>query len=483
MNFRFLIKSLSVLLTVIAVFMLIPAGLAVYYGEKVPLIWFLTVSVSTIVLSSVVMMAGRNWTFPRLAAKESFLMVTLGWVLASGLGALPFYLSGSIPSFSDAFFETASGFTTTGASILSSIETLPYSMLFWRSLTHWLGGMGIVVLTVAILPMLGVGGIQLLKAEAPGPSVDKIAPRIAETAKVLWFIYLGMTAVMVILLRLGGMNYFDAFTHTFGTVATGGYSPKNTSVAFYNSAYIDYIITTFMVLAGMNFTIHYRFLTGRTKNIFNNLEMKTYFAIIAVTTLISTFNLYRSSYSTISESFRFASFQVASIITTTGFATADYEKWPHLSQFLLFLLMFIGACSGSTGGGIKVIRIATLFKLGLNEMKYLLHPKAVLPLWVEGKVVKKDMVYSIASLVFLYALTVLGTTLVCASSGTDVLTSFTASLSAVGNIGPGFGNVGPVDNYSFFPDYVKWTLSLAMIIGRLEIFTVLIIFTRSFWTK
>lgn len=483
MNFRFLVKSLSVLLAVIAVFMLIPAGMAVYYDEKVPLIWFLTVSISTIVLSSAVLLAGRNWTFPRLATRESFLMVTLGWLAASAIGALPFYLSGSIPLFCDAFFETASGFTTTGASILSSIETLPYSMLFWRSLTHWLGGMGIVVLTVAILPMLGVGGVQLLKAEAPGPTVDKIAPRIAETAKVLWFIYLGMTAVMVILLRLGGMNYFDAFTHTFGTVATGGYSPKNSSVAFYNSAYIDYVITVFMILAGMNFTIHYRFLTGRTKNILNNFEMKTYLAIIAIATLISTFDLYRSTYRSVLESFRFASFQTASIITTTGFATADYEKWPYLSQFILFLLMFIGACSGSTGGGIKVIRVATLFKLGLNEMKYLLHPKAVLPLWIEGKVVKKDMVYSIASLVFFYAVTVIFTTMVCASSGTDILTSFTASLSAVGNIGPGFGNVGPADNYSFFPDYVKWTLSLAMIIGRLEIFTVLIIFTRSFWIK
>ena len=483
MNFRFLIKSLSVLLAVIAVFMLIPAGMAVYYGEKEAGLWFLIISVSTIALSSAVLFAGRNWVFPRLATRESFLMVTLGWFFASALGALPFYLSGAIPSFCDAFFETSSGFTTTGATILSSIETLPYSMLFWRSLTHWLGGMGIVVLTVAILPMLGVGGMQLLKAEAPGPTVDKIAPRIAETAKVLWFIYLGMTAMMVILLRLGGMNYFDAFTHTFGAVATGGYSPKNTSVAFYNSAYIDYVITVFMILAGMNFTIHYRFLTGRTKNILNNLEMKTYLAIIAVTTLISTFDLYRSSYQTISESFRFASFQVASIITTTGFATADYEKWPYLSQFIIFLLMFIGACSGSTGGGIKVIRIATLFKLGLNEMKYLLHPKAVLPLWVEGKVIKKDMVYSIASFLFLYVLTVLGTTLICASSGVDILTSFTASLSAVGNIGPGFGAVGPVENYSFFADYAKWTLSFAMIIGRLEIFTVLIIFTKSFWTK
>jgi trk system potassium uptake protein len=481
MKYKLLIRPLAVIAAVTAFFMIIPAVIALYSNEIASAKAFIYVLSFTIAIASVMIFVSRNWETGRMSTKEGFLLVFSGWLISSFVGALPFYISGSIPSFADAFFETASGFTTTGATILTAIEALPSSLLFWRSLTHWLGGMGIVVLTVAILPVLGVGGLQLLKAEAPGPTVDKITPRIRETAKVLWMIYLGMTVAQTILLRFGGMNYFDALTHTFGTLATGGFSPRNDSVGAYRSAYIDGVITVFMILAGINFTIHYRLLIGKTKNILKNTELITYLSILAFSTIVMTINLYEKTYSTISESFRYASFQVASIMTTTGFATADFEKWPAFSQGILFLLMFIGACSGSTGGGIKVIRLVTLFKLALNEMKYLLHPRAVLPLWIDGKVIKKDMVYSIAAFVFLYISMLLLTTLVCASSGIDLTTSFTASLATVGNIGPGFGLVGPVDNYAFFADYVKWFLSFAMIVGRLEVYTVLIIFTKSFW--
>lgn len=481
MKYRLILRPLAAIVAVVAVFMIIPAGIAIYSNEFESAKAFIYVISSVLIVSFTILFISKNWEMSRISTKEAFLMVSMGWMISSAVGAMPFYLSGTINSFTDAFFETASGFTTTGATILASIETLPSSMLFWRSLTHWLGGMGIVVLTVAILPVLGVGGLQLLKAEVPGPTVNKITPRIRETAKVLWIIYLGMTLAQTILLRFAGMSYFDALTHTFGTLATGGFSTRNGSVGAYKSAYVDGIITVFMILSGINFTIHYRLLIGKTKNILKNVELWTYLAILSVSTMAMTANLYKSSYSTISESFRYASFQVASIMTTTGFGTADFEKWPAFSQSILFLLMFIGACSGSTGGGIKVIRLVTLFKLAINEMKYLLHPRAVLPLWIDGKVIKKDMVYSIAAFVFLYIFMLLLTTLVCTYSGIDITTSFTAALSAVGNIGPGFGRIGPTENYAFFADYVKWFLSFAMIVGRLEVYTVLIIFTKSFW--
>ena len=483
MNIKALCRPLSVLIAIVASFMTIPAGIAVANGETKETLVFFSIIAATFTVTGIIFFVSSKWKISRLSTREGFLMVVLGWTFSSALGALPFYLSGAIPSYTDAFFETASGFTTTGATILTAIESVSRSMLFWRSLTHWLGGMGIVVLTVAILPVLGIGGLQLLKAEAPGPSVDKITPRIAQTAKVLWYIYLGMTFLETGLLYLGGMDLFDSFTHTFGTLATGGFSPKNASVGHYDSAYVDGVITVFMILAGVNFTLHYRLITGKIGSIFKNTEFKVYLLIVAVATLAVTASLYGNTYGTVSKAFRYASFQVASIITTTGYGTADFEQWPYFAQIILFSLMFMGACSGSTGGGIKVIRLVTLFKLGINEMKYLVHPKGVLPIWIDGKAIKKDMTYSIAAFFFLYMFILLVTTLVCASTGAGITTSFTTALATVGNIGPGFGKIGPTDNYFFYPDYAKWFLSFAMIVGRLEVYTVLIIFTKAFWKR
>jgi len=485
MNIRQVLRILSILLLIIAGFMLIPTFISLGYGETKCLTAFL-ISIVLINLVSVPMLyffrKDRGHT---LSTQSSFMLVTLSWVVASLFGALPFFISDAIPSFTDSFFETMSGFTTTGASILTSIESLPRSMLFWRSLTHWLGGMGIVVLTVAILPLLGIGGLQLIRAEAPGPSVDKITPRITETAKILWYLYLGLTVGEIFFLMLGGMDLFDATTHTFGTLATGGFSPKNSSVGYYNSGYIDAVITVFMLLAGINFTLHYRLFTGKIKNLFLDFELKAYLLIFAAATAIMSYDLYANYhvYDTLSTSVRYAGFQAASILTTTGYATADFERWPFLSQTVLFFLMFIGGCSGSTGGGIKVIRIVTLLKTGINEMKYLLHPRGIFTIKLGQKIVKKDIAYTITGFFFLYILILLLVTLVVSTAEHDIVTSFTTALVTVGNIGPGLGDIGPAENYSFYKDYIKWTLCFAMLVGRLEIYTVLIIFTPTFWKK
>lgn len=483
MNPLLVYRIISYLILIVSGFMLIPGVIAFAEDEHAALISFL-VTISISVFNFIFMLVfTRGRINENLSAKDGFLFVTLSWIAATFIGALPFYISGAMPEFVNAVFETMSGFTTTGASVLSDIESLPSSILFWRSLTHWLGGMGIVVLTVAVLPLLGIGGLQLIKAEAPGPTVDKITPRITETAKILWLIYIGLTFAQTILLMIGGMNFFDSLTHTFGTLATGGFSTKNSSVGAYNSAYIDWVITIFMVLAGINFSLHFRLMSGRYRDILRDSELKAYLGIFAVSTLVIAWNISGVNCSSIADSLRFAGFQAASILTTTGFATADYEKWPALSQTVLFMLMFIGGCSGSTGGGIKVIRIITLLKQGLNEMKYLLHPKGVFTLRINRHPVKKDIIYAISGFFFLYILMLLVTTMVAASSGSDVTTSFTASLATLGNIGPGLGLVGPTENFGFFPAYVKWWFSFAMLVGRLELYTVLILFTVTFWRR
>ncbi|RPI93703.1 MAG: TrkH family potassium uptake protein, partial [Spirochaetales bacterium] len=378
---------------------------------------------------------------------------------------------------------TVSGFSTTGASILTDVECLPRSMLFWRSFTHWLGGMGIVVLAVAVLPLLGIGGLQLINAESPGPTVDRITPRIADTAKILWIIYTGFTVAQTALLMIAGMDLFDALTHTFGALATGGFSTKNASVGHYDSTAIDIIITAFMLLASLNFSLHYRVLTGRLRSLAGETEAKVFLLIFIISTMAIALSVYGESYPSFGESLRHAAFQAASILTTTGFATADFEQWPFFSQGVLFLLMFIGGSSGSTAGGIKVFRIVILLKQAFIEMLFLIHPRGIFTLKVNNGVVRKDLVYSVAGFFFLYIFMLLCTSLVVASSGYDLTTSFTTALATLGNIGPGFGEVGPANNYAFFPDYVKWFLSFAMLVGRLELYTVLIILTPEFWRR
>lgn len=418
-----------------------------------------------------------------LTNREGFLFVSLSWLLAGLLGAVPFTLSGYIPSYMDALFETISGFTTTGASILTNIEALPRSLLLWRATTHWLGGMGIVVLTVAIFPLLGFGGLRLMEAEAPGPSVDRITPRIASTAKIFWFIYLGLTVAEIILLMVGGMTLYDAICHSFATLATGGFSTKNSSVGYYNSAFIDVVITVFMFLAGANFTLHFRFLSGKFKTVFKDAEFKAYFWIFAISSLIISIDLsLHHVFPGFFNSLRFAGFQSSSILTTTGFATADFSLWPFASQIVLLFLMFIGGCAGSTGGGIKVIRIIILAKMAFTEMRYLTNPKGVYSIFVNNKPIRKNVVYDTAAFVFLYLVIMIISFVIVGVGGYDITTSITATLATLGNIGPGFGLVGPALNYAFFPDWIKLWLAFIMLVGRLEVYTVLILFTRRFWS-
>ncbi len=482
-RFRPVLHAVTLLVGIITAFMLFPLGIALYNHETASAGGFgLTIGIMLIVCPLLWLFSRSREGGHHLRTREGFIMVTFSWIAASAVGALPFVLSGAIPSYTDAYFETMSGFTTTGASILTAIEPLPRSVLFWRSLTHWLGGMGIVVLTVAILPFLGVGGVQLVRAESPGPTLDKIAPKITQTAKLLWFIYLGLTVVETVLLMLGGMDLFDALTHTFGTLATGGFSPRNASVGAYNSAYIDAVITVFMVMAGLNFALYHKLLRGNTQEIFRNTELKMYLLIFGVSTLSISLSLL-NVYGGFGKALRYASFQVASIITTTGYATANFDLWPMAAKGVLFFLMFVGGCSGSTGGGPKVIRIVALFKLALNEMKYMSRPRSISRVRIDGEPVKKDFLYSVAGFIMLYLVCLMAVTLVVSFFGADLTTGFTTALVTVGNIGPGFGKVGPAMNYAFYHPFVKWVLSGAMLAGRLEVYTVLILLTRGFWAR
>ncbi len=484
MRISVVLSVFATFLLILSFFMILPVVVALLYGEGEMISPFLIPIGINVGIFIIIKLLTVNRANRALSVKGGFLFVTLTWFGAAATGALPFFLSRVIPGYTDAYFETISGFTTTGASILSEIQSLPRSILFWRSLTHWLGGMGIVVLTVAIFPLIGTGGFQLVKAEAPGPTVDKVAPRITETAKILWFIYLGMTGVQTVLLMFGGMDLFDAVTHTFGTLATGGFSPKNASVGYYQSSYIHIVITVFMILAGVNFILYHKLLMGNLRTIRRNSELKAYLGIFIAAMVIIGINLYRSGvYGSFGTSLRYAGFQAASILTTTGYATTDFDAWPEVSKIVLFLLMFIGGSSGSTGGGIKVMRIVTLFKLGVNELKYLIHPRGVFNIRMNGVSVKKDILYVISGFFFLYLLMLLLTTFVVATAGNDIVTSFSTALVTLGNIGPGFGRIGPTLNYGYMPDYVKWFLSFIMALGRLELYTILVLFTRRFWKR
>jgi len=480
---RSLFRAVSVLLSVISVFILICLGVGLILGEGLAAVRAFAIpsalgallfALSFLVVTERVVLSSR----------VGYLFVVLSWVSASTLGALPFVLSGWIPSFVDALFESMSGFTTTGATILTDIEALPRSLLLWRATTHWLGGMGIVVLTVAIFPLLGISGRALMEAEAPGPQVDKFTPRLSQTASILWLVYLGLTVALVLLLLFGGMDAIDAVTHAFATMATGGFSTKNVSVGSYGSAYIDGVITVFMILAGSNFALHWKVLHGDFRSILRDSEWKAYIGIFAVASVLVALNLRSTgAYQGFLHSFRYASFQVASILTTTGFGTADFLQWPFFSQAMLFAVMFVGGCSGSTGGGIKVGRIVTLVKMGFAEMKYMLNPRGVFGIFMNRQYMKKKIVYNIAAMVWLYLCTVVISTLVVAWGGFDVMTSLTATLATLGNIGPGFSLVGPAFNYAFFPDWIKLWLYVMMLVGRLEVFTVFVIFTKTFWKR
>ncbi len=479
-NFRAVFHILSALLIFLGVSLIAPALIAFYYREG-----DFEAFIVTITIAWIIGITGFFFTKTKgeLRPKDGFLIVTSGWLLFAFIGALPFHMSGFISSYTDCFFETISGFTTTGASILTNIEALPHGLLFWRSLTHWLGGMGIILLSLAILPLLGVAGMQLFKAEVPGPTHDKLTPRLKSTAKLLWGVYALISLVETILLRLAGMDWFDATCHMFGTMATGGFSTNNTSVGHYNNPLIDYIIIFFMILAGINFALHYQALKGKPRVYLKDAEARFFIAIILFATILIGLDVWKVTGKHFFKTIQYSLFQVVSIITTTGYGTADYEQWSNLSQVTLFFLMFFGGCAGSTGGGIKIIRTLILLKLGRNEIKRLIHPQAVFSIRIGNMVVPREVTTNIGSFFLLYAgLTVIGI-LFMSMLGLDFQTAFGSVAATINNIGPGLGQVGPTENYAHIPVSGKWFLSFLMLAGRLEIFTVLILFTFSFWKK
>lgn len=492
-NYSAILKIMGILLIIEGLFVLSSLGFSAWYDpaclsnlrffdmahDFLPLL----VSGSGISLLGLLLwVSNKKLDQNSIGKREGYIIVSMAWVIISVFGAIPFMLSGVTQNYADAFFETISGFSTTGATIFSDIEAIPKGILFWRSMTHWIGGMGIIVLSLAILPVLGIGGMQLFVAEVPGVTPDKLHPRITQTAKRLWFIYVLLTLAQTGLLAIGGMNLFDSLCHAFGTMATGGFSTKNDSVAGF-SPYIQYVIILFMFLAGMSFTLHYFALKRQFKKIVSNEELKHYMLIVLVSTLLIGSALYFIQELPFEAAFRDALFQVVSIVTTTGFITSDYLVWPYFTWMLIFLLMFTGGCAGSTGGGIKIVRILLLFKNSFLELKRIVHPQALLPVRLNGKSIPQGIVFNVLAFFMIYIISFALGSLMMTMLGLEFETAVGSVASCLGNIGPGLGMVGPVENYSLIPDAGKYMLSFFMLLGRLELFTVLILFSPSFWGK
>ena len=456
---------------------------AIFYDDQNHINTFLLCSLITTSFGFLLRFLTKDEKNAEIKKRDGYLIVVGGWLCMTFFGTLPYLLSESIPSFTDAFFETMSGFTTTGSTILDKIETLPKSILFWRSMTQWIGGMGIIVLTIAILPLLGIGGMELFVAEAPGPTKDKIHPRIKETAKRLWIIYFSLTALETVILMLLGLSFFDAINHSLTTTSTGGFSTKQESIAAFQNPFVEAVIVIFMFLAGTNFTMIYFGLKMKFRKIINNDEFKWYLsAVLILILLLSSYKTLTSS-SDFMHSFREISFQVVSIITTTGYATADYTLWGSFLTFIFFLFLFSGASAGSTSGGIKIVRIILLIKNGLLEFKRRLHPKAVIPVMLNKQVISSTITYNLLAFIFLYLFVFTLGSIFLSLLGVDMLTSISAVASAVGNVGPGIADVGPSFSFSQLPSSAKWILSLLMLMGRLELFTVCVLFTPYFWKR
>jgi len=479
MKYRIVSKVLGYLMLIIGLDMVPPLLIAAYTQEGDLNAFSLSLLVTVVVA---LLMIGFNWNAKgTIKTREGLAIVTMGWVFASVLGALPFYLSSSVPTYTDALFETISGFTTTGATIIRDIEILPKGILFWRSFTHWIGGMGILVVAVAILRALGTGGFHIFKAESPGPVADKIVPRIKDTAKILYRAYMAISLLEFVLLMLGGMSAYESAIHTFGTLGTGGFSTRNGSVGAFDSPYIIYVISIFMIMSGVNFSLYFALFKGKWKDVLRNSELKFYLGIILCATVAITISTKVSFFGNWSEALMHSLFQVASITTTTGYTTFDYEQWSTFAQAILFLLMFIGGSAGSTGGSIKVIRILVMVKLVQREFTKILHPRSVVPVKVGKDPVEDGTVINIASFVMLYIMIfILGTVLI-SLEGIGLLGAGSAVAATLGNIGPGFGFVGPTMTYAEFSIPSKLLLSFFMLLGRLELFTVLALFTPRFW--
>lgn len=475
MNYEMMAYVLMNIAKVEGFLMFIPAIVSLVYGEKDVAIRIFEIAVVLVVVGKI--FTRKKPSKSELFIKDGLLIVGLAWIIFSVIGAMPYYLTGSITSIVDAFFETVSGFTTTGSTILTDIESLPMGILFWRSFTHWIGGMGVLVFVMAIIPLSGGNTMNIMKAEVPGPTVDKLVPKTKQSAKILYLIYIAMTALEVILLMLGGMPFIDSLTNSFSTAGTGGFCMKADSIGFYDSAYIDGVVTVFMILFGINFNLFYLVLLKNFKRIFKSEELKTYIKIIAVAIALITWNIH-GMYGGVLKSFRYASFQVATIITTTGFMTADFNLWPTFSKAILLSLMIIGACAGSTGGGVKVSRVLITFKYIKSEIKKVIHPRSISNITMDEKLIDDTMTKNVSAYLLIYLVIMAVSFILITLNEFDIETSLTSVITCLNNVGPGLGNlVGPTGNFSTFSPFSKLVLTLDMLLGRLEIFPILFLFS------
>ena len=479
MNNRMILYILGKVLRVTGILMLLPTYVAAHFREGC--LWALLGTALGMMLLGT-LLAWKKPAVSTIYAREGFLIVALAWIGISLGGALPFWLSGEIPSYIDAFFETVSGFTTTGSSILTDVEAMSRGLLFWRSFTHWISGMGVLVFVMAIMPLAGNRSMHILRAESPGPDVGKLVPKMRSNAMILYGIYIAFTVIEAILLLLGGMPLFDSLVTTFGTVGTGGFSNRALSIAAYDSAYIDGVVTVFMILCGVNFNLYYLLLMGRFKQVLKSEELRWYLGIILLSALIITIDIL-PLYGNFGTSFRYAIFQVASIDSTTGYATADYNLWPELSKALLVLLMLLGSCAGSTAGGMKTSRFILAVKGVRREIKHMLHSRSVSTITLEGKTVREETITSVYLFLLFYFAILCGTTLLISVDGMDFTTNLTASLTTISNIGPGMNVVGPAGNFAGYSWFSKLLLSFNMLLGRLEIFPLVMLFTPTIWKK
>ena len=480
-NFKTIIRIIGILLLLETVMFLVCSSVSFYYRES-DMLDFWKAGGITAGIGLLLAALGKGGE-RQLTRRDGYVLVSFAWVAFSLFGMLPFYIGGYIPDIADAFFETMSGFSSTGATILDDIESLPHGILFWRSMTQWIGGLGIIMFTIAVLPIFGVSGLQVFAAEASGPTHDKVHPRIGITAEWIWSIYTGITTLLVCLLMLGGMDWFDSICHAFATTGTGGFSTKQASVAYYNSPYIEYVISIFMFISGINFTLVLLFVNRKFKKFIGNAELKFYFGSVVLFTAVIAIVLYYTSPMGMEESFRKSLFQVISLQTSTGFATDDYMQWTPVLWGLLTIIMLMGACAGSTTGGLKCIRMVILTKVSRNEFKHILHPNAILPVRINKQVISPSIVSTVLAFCFIYISIIVIGTLLMMAMGVGAEESMGCVISSIGNMGPGLGETGPAYSWNALPDAAKWLLSFLMLLGRLELFTVLLLFTPDFWKR
>lgn len=481
MQFFIFARLIFIILAIVGLSLVFPILTALSCGELSVIPSFAAPLGVSVLIGVIFYFAGKK-TKINFSIRNVFAFVALAWISISVFGSVPLLLSGVIPNFYDALFESVSGFSTTGATILSDVESIPRSINFWRCQMHWLGGMGIIALTVALLPLLGVGSFQLIKAESTGPEKGQITPKMANTAKTLWLLYVGFTVAHAIALKICGMDVIDSICHAFSTLGTGGFSSKNASIGAYNSLAIEIVCTVFMFLAGVNFSLYFYVITGKFDEVKKNSELKAYISLFLICIGMITLVLV-PHYGSFAKALRYSSFQVASVMTTTGYATDDFTTWPNAAQFFIFLLFFTGGCSGSTSGGFKIIRWVVLKKQAKNEMLRMLHPHGVFTISLNDKPGRKDLVFNVAAFAFVYFMLVMISTMISTFCGLDIFTSFTASLSMTGSIGPAFGKLNPSQNFGIIPPFLKYWYCFVMIAGRLELYNLIIFLFPDYWKK